>query len=29
MVELNERIIQYMKCNGFFDIVLNIENITS
>ena len=29
MVELNERIIKYMKCNGFKDIVLNVENITS
>ena len=29
MVELNERIIKYMECNGFQDIVLNIENITS
>lgn len=29
MVELNERIIKYMTCNGFLDMVLNIENITS
>lgn len=29
MVELNERIIKYMTCNGFTDIVLNIEKITS
>ena len=29
MVELNDRIIKYMKCNGFADMVLNIENITS
>ena len=29
MVELNDRIMKYMKCNGFFDMVLNIENITS
>ena len=29
MVELNERIIKYMTCNGFSDMVLNIENITS
>ena len=29
MVELNERIIKYMTCNGFSDIVLNIEIITS
>ena len=29
MVELNERIKQYMKANGFLDMVLNIELITS
>ena len=29
MVELNDRIIKYMKCNGFSDMVLNIETITS
>ena len=29
MVELNDRIRQYMEKNGFKDIVLNIENITS
>lgn len=29
MVELNDRIRQYMNINGFNDIVLNIETITS
>ena len=29
MVELNERIKQYMKANGFLDMVLNIALITS
>ena len=29
MGELNERIKQYMKANGFLDMVLNIELITS
>ena len=29
MVELNERIKQYMKANGFLDMVLNIETVTS
>ena len=29
MVELNERIIKYMKANGFLDMVLNIETVTS
>ena len=29
MVELNDRIIKYMQCNGFQDMVLDIENITS
>lgn len=29
MVELNDRIKVYMGKNGFRDIVLNIENITS
>jgi len=29
MVELNDRIRQYMEKNGFYDMVLNIENITS
>jgi len=29
MVELNDRIKVYMEKNGFRDIVLNIENITS
>ena len=29
MVELNDRIIKYMQCNGFLDMVLNIELITS
>lgn len=29
MVELNDKIIKYMECNGFQDMVLNIENITS
>ncbi len=29
MVELNDRIKQYMKKNEFSDMVLNIETITS